>query len=98
MPAGRWLWLAFSGKPWAPQDHWCYPPAFQAAARALLLAHQRAAGCSSQPAAVVAPAAEAGEEGCEAGAGAAAAGLGSLPGEVVLHVLGLASRPLSAWL
>lgn len=100
MPAGRWLWLAFGGKAWAPQEHWRYPPAFQAAARALLLVHQRVTRCRSQPAAVGAPAAgtEAGEAGCETGAGTAAGGLGSLPGELVLHILGLASRPLSAWL
>ena len=37
---------------------------------------------------------------CEAGTSinAAAAGLGKLPNEVLLHVLHMAARPLSAWL
>lgn len=41
---GRWLWRAARERPWAPAQHPRFPPAFQAAARALLLAAHRGGG------------------------------------------------------
>lgn len=46
----RLMLLMVEGQPWSPAVHNWFPPAFKAAARALLLAHHRGAGSSQQAA------------------------------------------------
>lgn len=43
----RWLWRAVLREPWSPATHARFPPDFQAAVRALLLAAQRGAGAAA---------------------------------------------------
>lgn len=86
------LWRAFHRPPWTPEQHRSFPPAFQAAVRALLVA----AAASSKRLEVAAAAATASGGG---GANpAAGAGLGSLPPELLQHIAALAAYPLSAWM
>ena len=90
-PCCRPLWeLICAGPgPWSPLRHSSMPPAFKAAARALLLAAHR--GGSSR--------------GTEGGAIThntaahqhAAAALGALPPALLQHVLRLAAAPVTAW-
>lgn len=94
----RWLWLAAQREPWSPAIHVCFPPAFRAAARTVLLAAHRAsstAGAQSQRPGLRPrhPAQPAAQEPPSA----SAAGLALLPPELLHHVLRLAAYPVSAW-
>ncbi|PRW33960.1 Serine threonine- phosphatase 6 regulatory ankyrin repeat subunit A isoform B [Chlorella sorokiniana] len=109
----RWLWLAIEHPLWAPaaDTHNRFLPSFRAAARTLLLVAHRGgstgasvalscedsggSGGSSEAATAV------GSSGATANASEQplswAAGLASLPRDVLLHIVGLAAYPLSAW-
>ncbi|PSC73519.1 trans-2-enoyl-mitochondrial [Micractinium conductrix] len=71
------------GSVWSPATHHLWPPAFKAAARALLLALARDVG-------------DAGSEGGDDGS-AAGANLACLPAPLLLRVLQLAAAPMSTW-
>jgi hypothetical protein len=85
--------MAVQRPAWAPAEHRRFLPAFQAAARTLLrAAHSGSAGRAAT--------------GCQQGRQLQQVGpeqpsllrlLGCLPQEVVLHIVGLAAYPLSAW-
>ncbi|KAL4436736.1 hypothetical protein ABPG75_003875 [Micractinium tetrahymenae] len=81
--SGRFLWLAITRPDWSHATHGRFPPAFQRAARTLLLA---AAGGAATGSAL-------GTASNTAGAG----GLARLPGHVLERILRLAAYPLSAW-
>lgn len=50
----RWLWKAAQREPWSPATHASFPPAFRAAARALLLVAQRGGSSAPTPASAAA--------------------------------------------
>lgn len=89
-----WLYLALQQPPWSPHQHHRFLPAFQEATATLLLVAHR----SSR---------QAGRRGSGGGSGGGCSGsaagaplaalLGLLPPELLLHILGLAAYPLSAW-
>lgn len=91
-PCRRPLWeLICAGPgPWSPKRNHAMPPAFKAAARALLLTAHRSAASS---ACVV----EGGTRTRRAARQHAAAALGALPPALLQHVLRLAAAPVTAW-
>lgn len=94
-----WLYLALQHPLWSPQQHHRFlPPFLKAAATLLLVAHRgsrhastckqgRSGGGSGDVSSI---------ESHAAGSPLAAL-LGSLPAELLLHIIGLAAYPLSAW-
>lgn len=86
------------GRGWDTESAAIWPPAFKAAARALLLAARRLASTESStlPAS---RAQRAARRALRAGGGdAGVATLGSLPRELLLAVLERAAFPMSAWM
>ncbi len=83
---------------WSPDTHFAWPASFREAARALLLASQRLAAPGAV--AVVGSTSQGSQQqqGPSGPAAANAATLGSLPTGVLLHILGMAAHPLSAWI
>lgn len=102
----RWIWLLAESIPWAPQVHFLFPPAFRAAAQALLLANHR--GFSTTVAAPGGHARDGGHKRRQRGRRREAARrrraegeeeqLVQLPSAVVQQVLRMAGSALSAWL
>lgn len=72
--------------PWSPATHARFPPAFQAAARTLLLAAQRGAALAATTSHAAATTSNVGT-----------VGLSRLPPDALQRILGLAAYPLSAW-
>ena len=93
-PPRRLLWLAIQRPTWSPAEHRRFPPAFQAAARALLLAAHRGAGMRSGGGAAGASSRRR-HMGPARPSGAQL--LGTQPEEVVLYTLALAAYPLEEW-
>ena len=85
LAARRWLWLAAQRKPWNPEIHAAFPPAFKRAACTLLLVAHRGAA--------LAAAADADADAPPSGA----AHLARLPAELLLRILARAAYPLSPW-
>ena len=86
--------MAALQKPWTPASHGRFPPAFRAAAKALLLvAHRGAAVAAAEQEAGVqqAAAAELPDQPMDA------ALLAQLPEDALLHIIRQAAYPLSAW-
>lgn len=81
----RWLYLALQHPAWTPQQHRRFMPAFRKAAATLLLAARRGARQAS------------GSSDGDGDGQSPAAMLGALPHELLLHIIGLAAYPLSAW-
>ncbi|GAB4815884.1 hypothetical protein N2152v2_002930 [Parachlorella kessleri] len=102
----RWLWLALGGEGWTFATHQQQPPMLKLAYQAVLLS----AACSQKAQRVQAQGTDTSPHKLQrlAAAGSAtskastiscsSAVLGCLPNELLLHVLRLAARPLSAWL
>lgn len=84
------MWLAITQQQWSPDNHDVWPARFRQAAHALLLTARR---LETQPAA----AAAAGSSSDEQRGAVPRPTLGSLPAGVLLHILGLAAHPVSAW-
>ena len=80
-------------RPWAPELHACYPTAFRAAARTVLLINERRGVAPADSDAPGAAAAAAAREGRHQAAGAL-----QLPLDLVFLILAHAGRPISAWL
>ena len=97
LPARRWLWLAARSKPWSPERHAAFPPAFKQAARTLLLAAHRGASAAG---AVQQKGKRSGSSARGAGGGRTATGivqLARLPCELLHAILAQAAYPVSAW-
>lgn len=95
----RMLFVARTGGAWSPTTHRFCPPAFKAAVRTLLLCG--AAGlAASSPAAGVQRLTRAAARRCPQRSAPAEAArlLGSLPPDMLQHVLKLAVEPLSSWI
>jgi hypothetical protein len=82
-PTCRYLWMAACQAPWNPACHGRFPPAFQAAAQALMMSAHRLGSCAAGRS----------EEGAATGPST----LGCLPDHILLEVVRLAAYPLSAW-
>lgn len=82
--ANRWLWRAAQRRPWTPDTHALFPPAFRAAVRTLLLVAHRGAQAPELPE-------------CKGGSSAGATCLAQLGPELLAAVAGAAAYPLSDW-
>lgn len=88
------LALLASQAEWSPDCHKGWPPKLQAATRLLLLAAwRRCAGCGAGSSGRHDGGAAAGAHKC----GCSAAGLASLPVEVLLRIIQLAAQPVGLW-
>ncbi|GAB4815861.1 hypothetical protein N2152v2_002907 [Parachlorella kessleri] len=104
--AARWLHLALDSTGWSPATHWQHPPQLHRAFRTVLLAgaqgrrgqveqEQHASSFSAQRHRLAATGLRFTEAGSRPSSGNL---LAQLPTEVLLHIMHLAARPLSAWL
>lgn len=96
--------MAVTQEPWSPLTHHTWPWPLREAVRALLLAAHRqstqaaaAAAASSESPAVAHSRIDDGEQQVAAVPMGDAATLGSLPAGALMHIIGLAAHPLSAW-
>jgi hypothetical protein len=86
--------MAANAEPWTQQQHHRFPPAFQAAARTLLLA--AAHGSKLPPLVPLCGAAQRRQRRIPCYR-RSAAGLAMLPQPLLHHILGLAAHPLHEW-
>lgn len=93
----RRLWLAANPVPWAPEEHYRFPPAFQAATSTLLLVAHRGSKLAAAPPLSGAALRRQRRIPAYQRRSAAAVGLGSLPVPILHHVMGLAAYPLFEW-
>ncbi|PRW59956.1 hypothetical protein C2E21_1782 [Chlorella sorokiniana] len=96
----RFLWMALQRPEWSTETHSRFMPRFKRAVRALLLAAHRArlSNGASSGSGSGSGAADSGNSGAGGGSGnVLLRQLAALPNELLLHIVGEAAYPLSAW-
>jgi len=90
--------MFINGLSWTPADHKHFPPAFESAARTLLLAHHRLRHGGITAGATASSAGASVGTTAEQQAQQAQQGFAQVPAEVVLGVIKQAAFPLGPWL